>query len=71
MRVGYESDATGVWEPAHGRIVIKRDQLNNLERFAGTLLHEVVHAITGASDQTQAFENGLTNLLGVLAAKVR
>jgi hypothetical protein len=62
-------EASGVWEPTTGRIIIKRDQLKSVEAYAGTLLHETAHALTGASDVSEAFEDGLTKLLGRLAAK--
>lgn len=66
--LGGRSEAVGVWEPAEGRIVIRRDQLASLESFAGTLLHEAAHALSGASDLSPRFEEALTNLLGKAAA---
>ena len=63
---GY-NEACGVWEEHEKRIVIKRDQLRDLVSFAGTLLHETSHAISGASDITIEFENELTHLLGKLS----
>lgn len=60
-------DATdGVWDPAIPAIVIKRSQLRSLQTFAGTLLHELVHATTGASDCTRMLENMLTRYLGMI-----
>ena len=47
-----------------GRIIVKRDQLGSRERFLGTLLHEVGHALTAAPDVDAVFEDGLTHLLG-------
>jgi hypothetical protein len=64
----YDREACGVWIPEHSQIVIRRDQLQNAQRFAGTLLHELAHALTGADDFSLGFENGLTALLGVIAA---
>jgi len=61
--MGY-SEASGLWEGYNQRIIIKRDQLKNLESYAGTLLHEIAHAISGASDISKEFENELINLLG-------
>jgi hypothetical protein len=58
------NEAVGVWEASSGRIVVKRDQLHSAERFAGTLLHEIGHAFTGAPDVNVLFEEGLTQLLG-------
>ena len=63
---GY-NEACGVWEEHEKRIVIKRGQLRDLVSFAGTLLHETSHAISGASDITIEFENELTHLLGKLS----
>ena len=61
--------ALGLWEPALGRIVINRRCLASAELFIGTLLHEMAHAITGATDLTAAFEDGLTGLLGTFGAR--
>ena len=57
-------DTEGVWDPHLEAIVIKRDQLSSRLRFAGTLLHEVAHAMTGALDATREFEMVLTKYLG-------
>jgi len=64
---GY-SEAFGVWEPAEGRIVVKRSQLKSLAAYAGTLLHEIAHAVSGANDRSDEFEDALTIELGVVAA---
>lgn len=63
---GY-AEACGVWEEHEKRIVIRRDQLRDIVSFAGTLLHEAAHAISGASDITIEFENELTHFLGKLS----
>lgn len=65
----YSSRETeGLWDPNHGWIIIKRSQLASLEKFAGTLLHEAIHAKFGLSDVSRDFETYLTNLCGNLAA---
>ena len=69
MREGYGTDAGGIWEPATGRIIIKRTALNSVESYAGTLLHEAVHALSGAKDMTIDFENELTDMIGKVSAK--
>jgi hypothetical protein len=58
----------GVWLSDKSMIVIRRDQLESIEVFAGTLLHELVHATSDAQDQSIEFENALTALIGKLAA---
>lgn len=57
-------DAAGLWDAGEGRIIIKRSELRSLESFAGTLLHELVHARTGFGDVSREFELALTALLG-------
>lgn len=69
MRVDYSgSEALGLWEPLEQRITIKRSQLRNVVDFAGTLLHEITHAFTGADDESMEFEKGLTQMLGQLTS---
>lgn len=69
MRLEGGFEAAGVWEREHGRIIVRRDQLQSMEAFAGTLLHELAHAQSGAADMTREFEDELTELLGKLAAR--
>jgi hypothetical protein len=65
---GY-AETSGVWESREGRIVVKRDQLASFDAFAGTLLHEVAHAVSGTSDVSEAFEDALTSELGSVAER--
>ena len=69
MRLGAAgyAEAAGVWEAAEGRIVIKREQLRSLSRYAGTLLHEIAYAETGTPDISAGFEDALTGELGEVA----
>jgi hypothetical protein len=69
MRLGASgyAEAAGVWEPREGRIVIKREQLASLEAYAGTLLHEVAHAVSGTPDVSAGFEDALTSEVGTVA----
>jgi len=60
-------DAAGIWSV--GRIVIKRDQLKKMESYAGTLLHETAHAISGAGDVSREFELQLTEIIGKISNK--
>jgi hypothetical protein len=64
MRVTTDGTA-GVWDSAIPAIVIKRSQLSSLQNYAAILLHEVGHAMTGASDATRDFESILTEYLGM------
>jgi phosphatidylserine/phosphatidylglycerophosphate/cardiolipin synthase-like enzyme len=57
--ISNEDDA-GVHEPMNELIVIKRMQLGSLNRYAGTLLHEAAHALSGAGDISSEFEAALT-----------
>ena len=47
-----------------------RSQLQSVQAFAGTLLHELTHARTGASDVSRAFELGLTEVIGLVTASM-
>ncbi len=62
--------AAGLWRPSENQIVIKRSVLSEGKaRFIGVLLHELAHAISGATDATRAFESELTRLLGIFGEK--
>ena len=63
-------ETEGLWDPNHGWIIIKRSELNSLETFAGTLLHEALHAKYALSDISRDFETYLTRLSGALAAMI-
>jgi hypothetical protein len=70
MRVDTQgNEVVGVWEPRDQYIVIRRDQLREIARYAGTLLHEATHALTDADDLSLEFEQGLTQNLGKTAAQ--
>jgi len=66
---GRYTEAVGVWEAGEGRIVVKRSQLQSLPAFAGTVLHELSHALSGASDVSLEFEQQLTEELGGVASR--
>jgi hypothetical protein len=63
---GY-GETGGLWEPMEHLIVIKRSELRSLETYAGTLLHEVAHAVSGTPDVSAAFEDALTAETGTVA----
>ena len=65
---GY-AEAAGIWDPIEQQIVIKRNQLLDLAKYAGVLLHEVTHARSGATDVSLEFEIALTEELGNMAAR--
>lgn len=62
-------EAEGLWDRTTRCIIIKRNQLVSLEKYASTLLHETAHAISGATDIDRSFENELTRLIGIIASK--
>ncbi|MEW5972086.1 MAG: ATP-binding protein, partial [Pseudomonadota bacterium] len=62
-------ETQGIWEPSTGSIIIKRSQLSNLANYAGTLLHEAIHAKSGFGDVSRDFETELTKLIGVICVK--
>jgi hypothetical protein len=63
---GY-GETLGLWDAKEHRIVIKRSELRSLETYAGTLLHEVAHAVSGTPDVSTAFEDALTAEIGEVA----
>jgi hypothetical protein len=62
-------EAVGLWEASRGRIIVKRSTLKSLESYAGTLLHETAHALSGASDVSREFECELTEIVGGVSSK--
>jgi hypothetical protein len=65
---GYQ-EAVDLWDGADGNIIVKRAQLRSLAKFAGTVLHEVSHALSGAPDVSREFEEALTTELGAIVAR--
>ncbi|MGD0536079.1 MAG: KTSC domain-containing protein [Verrucomicrobiota bacterium] len=59
-----EDDTKGAWDSNLKAVIVKRTQLRLLSTFAGTLLHECAHTVSGAADCTRSFENVLTDYLG-------
>ena len=63
IRVDEHGDSTnGVWDGS--KVIIKRSVLSDPTKFCAALAHELSHAQYGHSDNTRAFENDLTNMLG-------
>lgn len=68
MRMEGYHEAVGLWEEHNNRVIIKRTQLKSIADYAGTLLHEIAHAKSNASDVTREFESELTDLLGTISS---
>lgn len=66
----FGTDTSGLWDPQNGWIILKRSLLANLEGYAGTLLHECLHAKYDLGDVSRDFEDRLTRLCGELAARI-
>lgn len=64
------SETVGLWIPSEGCVLIKRNQLRELKSYAGTLLHECGHAISGEGDVSRDFEAELTDIIGILTMKI-
>ena len=59
-------DTLGVFDTSLDSIIIKRSQLCNIELFSEILFHELVHATSGANDNTRYFENEQGKIIGML-----
>lgn len=66
----YDKTLLGLWVDSYKKIYIKRSQLKSINDYSGTLLHECVHAMSGATDVSREFELALTHLIGLLASKL-
>lgn len=60
------AECLGNWDLSTGTIIIKRSQLESIKKYAGVVLHEICHAISGAGDSSRQFENSLTDMIGIL-----
>lgn len=56
----------GVHDSSENAIIIKRSVLADQADFCGTLLHEFAHFQHNYDDNTRAFENDLTDMLGLV-----
>lgn len=61
--------AAGLWENQFNRIIIWRPILRSEQDFLAVLIHEMAHAISGATDATRPFETELTRLLGIFSRR--
>ena len=60
----------GLWISEKNEIMIKRSQLQSISQYAGTLLHECAHAISGADDVSRDFEQKLTEIIGIISSRI-
>ena len=60
----------GMWQPSEQTIIMKRSQLATLSLYAGTLIHEWIHAQTNYPDLNRDFEIALTESIGRLVKKI-
>lgn len=68
LRATDGDQTVGVHVPSERQIIVKREVLEDDEKFIGALLHEVAHAKTPFPDQTREFESALSDLLGMVGA---
>ena len=60
----------GAWDSSLNTIIIKRSALYSKENFAGVLMHELAHYVSGYKDNTRNFENTLTEMLGFIYSEL-
>ncbi len=68
LRATDDDQTRGVHQGEEQRIVLRRDVLDDPEKFAGALLRMIVHTKTVFPPQTAEFEQILTELLGRTSA---
>lgn len=64
-----QNETFGVWDPSSGSIIILRKMLNSIKDYAGVLIHEAIHAKSGAGDLNRNFEYELTVAIGQVCEK--
>jgi len=64
-----QAETHGVWEPNTSSIIIHRPMLNSIKYYAGTLIHEAIHAKSGLGDISRNFESELTIAIGQVCEK--
>jgi hypothetical protein len=60
----------GIWDPMSKEIIILRDVLETVRGYAGTLIHEAVHAKFDLDDISREFESELTEIIGLFSEKI-
>ncbi len=64
-----QNETVGVWEPSTSSIIIQQRMLNSIKDYAGSLIHEAIHAKSGLSDIDRGFEHELTVAIGQVCEK--
>jgi hypothetical protein len=64
-----QAETHGVWDLNTSSIIIHRPMLNSLKDYAGTLIHEAIHAKSGLGDISRNFESELTIAIGQVCEK--
>jgi len=64
-----ENETQGIWDPSTRSIIILRKMLRSVKDYAGTLVHEAIHAKSGAGDVNRQFETELTTAIGQISEK--
>ena len=64
-----EDNTVGVWDRELQKIIILRTQLQDEADLFGTILHEIIHASTGAKDVSRYFECELTKMIGKMSSQ--
>jgi len=59
-----KTETNGIWDSSSSSIIILRKMLNSIKDYAGTLIHEAIHAKSGLSDVNRYFEHELTMAIG-------
>lgn len=63
------SVVVGLWDSGHRKVWLRRDALLDRAKVLGVLLHEVLHAKSGAPDATRAFEDAWQELAVAMVFK--
>ena len=64
-----QNETEGVWDASTSSIIILRKMLSSIKDYAGTLIHETIHAKSGFGDVDRRFENELTMAIGQVYEK--
>lgn len=64
-----ETETGGIWDSSTGSIIILRKMLRSVKDYAGTLIHEAIHARSGTGDVNRQFETELTKAIGQISEK--